>query len=160
MEKEIRHSKLEKPPENPFKKDMAEWYPNSKKLFNIASMWRDMVGEYIGANTVLLGVYKGGVLYIACANSVISGELRQREEWIVSCINNKLGPEYITKLKFNNSKFNRVNKTEEKTEKREEGEIPQSVLDDIEEKLKSVTDPELKKTIREIHINLYNRDKK
>lgn len=155
MEKEHRYSKLLKTPENPFRKDMNGWYPNSKKLYKIAENWEKIVGSYIASHTQLLGVYNEGILYLACSDSVLGNEMRLSEKAFVEKINNLLGPDYIQKFRFNNARYvrNKPEKTINEEEKKP-AQLTESQLNDIEKRLESVEDEELKESLRQIYINL------
>lgn len=155
MEKEHRYSKLNQTPENPFRKDMNGWYPNTKKLYNVAVRWKEAVGPYIAENTQLLGVYNDGVLYLACSSSVLGNELRLNEKKIIEKINSMLGPDYIQKFRYNNSRYiKNTQKTEENPKKEKEArDVTEAEMADIEDRIKNITDDNLKNAIRKAYIN-------
>ena len=158
MEKEYRISKLKEIPNNPFRKTMATWYPNTKKLYKIAKNWKEIVGDVNAQNTQLLGVFKEGILSVACRSSVWSHALRQLKPAIIEKINNKFGNDYITDIIFSTSKYNKQAKRENSEKKEEISfeniQLSKSQLEEIEEKIKKFEDSPLKNKIRETYINL------
>ena len=154
--KEHRHSKLKKIPENPFRKDMNQWFPNAKKLYNIADSWEKTVGKYIADHTLLLGVYNDGVLYLVCSDSVLGNEVRLLEKDIIERINSQFGPDYIQKFRFNNSKYSKKQQPVSPEEKEpEKKELTEKQKEEIEKKLASFTDEKLKESIRAMYTNFY-----
>ncbi len=155
MEEE-RYSNLQKPPLNPFRENMVLWYPNSKKLYALIKEWKDYVGEYFYNNSILLGVYKEGILSVACKDSMVSFEMNLNKDTIIGRINEKHGTDYIVDIRFNNSKY--IKKKE--TLKKEKGnvdwdsiKVSSEKLAEIEDLIKEVEDGPLKDRMRQMYID-------
>ena len=156
-EREPRYSQFKRTPENPFRDIMPGWYPNTKKLYVIIKEWKGYVGEFFYNNSSLLGVYKEGVLSVACKDSVISYEMNLNKQTIIDRINEKHGQDYIVDITFNNARYTRVKKAPEKKEEVkidwDSIELSPEKLKEIEESLKDFEEGPLKDKIRQVKIN-------
>ena len=155
-EREPRYSQFKRTPENPFRDIMPGWYPNTKKLYVIIKEWKGYVGEFFYNNSSLLGVYKEGVLSVACKDSVISYEMNLNKQTIIDRINEKHGQDYIVDITFNNARYTKrkvTTKTEEPKPDYDSVELSAEKLAEIEESLKDIEEGPLKEKMRLIKID-------
>ena len=162
-EQEPRYSQLNNTPQNPFRDVMPGWYSNTKKLYALAKEWKGYVGEFLYNNTIILGVYKEGILSVACKDSIISYEMNLNKQLIIDRISEKHGQGYIVDITFKTSGYNKVKKTEKKEEPKEEiesVELSEKELAEREEYLKDFEEGPLKESIRQIKISFAKSRKK
>ena len=155
-ETEPRYSTLKKTPVNPFRENMPAWYPNTKKLYVLIKEWKNYVGEFFYNNSILLGVYKEGILSVACKNSMISYEMNLNKKEIIDRINAKHGADYIVNITFNNSQYIKEKEPVEKEEHKEDFENAELSLEkvaEIEDLIKNIEDGPLKERMRRVYIN-------
>ncbi|MBQ7256536.1 MAG: DUF721 domain-containing protein [Abditibacteriota bacterium] len=155
-EREPRYSQFKRTPENPFRDIMPGWYPNTKKLYVIIKEWKSYVGEFFYNNSLLLGIYKEGILSVACKDSVISYEMNLNKQTIIDRINAKHGQDYIVDITFNNARYTKkkINQKKEKPKQDyDKVELSAEKLAEIEEALKEFEEGPLKEKIRLIKID-------
>ncbi|MBU1055608.1 MAG: DUF721 domain-containing protein [Proteobacteria bacterium] len=66
---------------------------------NISSIWKNIVGEAVCKNTRPAG-FKGQILLVYVSSSVWMQELQYYKEDIISRLNNEIGKELISDIKF------------------------------------------------------------
>ena len=120
------------------------------KQHDVREVWESAVGKDIARNAKP-AMLKKGMLYVHVKNSTWMQELSLLKENLIEAINSKLGREDVVEMRFKITEFSELKpETEKKRSAKEKLDLPSKVEQEIEDRVKHIEDPEIKRAMKNL----------